>query len=205
MVGYYPKSQEKKTTSGEPNQKYRSEAVIIKAEGKSYADLLKGVKKEVNLEQLGLEIKNTRSSRNGELLLEFDKNNKGLEQIKQIIENKLGTAGFQAGLSSEKSIQMIIQGLDATTTQEEAETALRQRSKDDNLKVISMKSTFISKQSAIILTSKLGREELLKEKRFRIGHNVEPWSGLESNNASDAGVLITMPKVAQDHRETISV
>lgn len=107
------------------------------------------MKKEVNLEQLGLEIKNTRSTRNGELLLEFDKNNKGIEQIKQIIENKLGTAGFQARLSSEKSIQMIIQGLDATTTQEEAEMALRQRSKDDNLKVTSLKTTFNLKQNAM--------------------------------------------------------
>ncbi|KAK9679413.1 hypothetical protein QE152_g40047 [Popillia japonica] len=49
---------------------WKSGKVIVKANGKSYADLLKAVKRNVNLEELGVNIKRLKKTQHGDLLVE---------------------------------------------------------------------------------------------------------------------------------------
>lgn len=66
-----------------------SEKVIVKAQGKTYADLLKVIKAKVDINEVGVKIKKLKNTNKRDLLLEVGKNdaNKLKEAIKNNVQN----------------------------------------------------------------------------------------------------------------------
>ncbi|KAI4454261.1 hypothetical protein MML48_10g00007977 [Holotrichia oblita] len=124
--------------------------VIVKAQGKSYADLLKTVKTSVNLEEIGVSIRKVKRTQKGDLLLEVP----GRENA-----NKLSQAVKTSSSEAEVILKMSdtvvhINNIDADISAEDLKEEIRKHKKDlrdDQIKVLSMRPMMSGSQAASVL------------------------------------------------------
>ena len=74
------KKQKKKENSASNNKRPRPVTLAIKvAKGKSYSDVVLGIQEKVNTEDHGVAIRNVTKTRNGNVLIEMGKTDKGAD------------------------------------------------------------------------------------------------------------------------------
>lgn len=120
----------------------RNETIAIKAGGKSYADLLREVKGGIDINKIGVKIRDVKKSRTGDLLLTVEGDNKMAKTLQGEIKNKLSdmkVTRLGGGLIN------YILGIDATVTEKEVQREVG-------------KSLGISSDLVVIRSLKLGKK-----------------------------------------------
>nr|CAI5860798.1 unnamed protein product [Callosobruchus analis] len=143
-----------------------NDAVIVRADGKCYADLLKRLKSQVKLDDKDLEISKMRKTNQGDLLLELKKGK--ADELQAIIESSLG---FKTTKRVNESV-VHIRGLDGVTTAEEVLNAVRDAVGTDTLKscrVSSLRPAYGENQNATVILDTASANKLESRKTLRIG------------------------------------
>lgn len=144
--------------------------VIVKAEGKSYADLLRAVKGEFEKTKPQVEVKNVRRSRAGDLVLSIRGGQEKANELKEAIAKGLGGTNVVArGHSPSKVVHVM--GLDAITTENEIREAIRSSlgAKEGEISVKSIRPAHGEGQNATVeLTDELANR-LIADGRVKIG------------------------------------
>lgn len=149
----------------------RPDAVLIRKVGtESYADMLKKLKSESDLKQLGEEVTRIRKTANGDLLLELqnteDKNR--ASNFQQKIEQVLGTNAEVKALTSETHLE--IKDIDEVTTQEEIAQAI-----EESFKVaieaanVKLRKAYGDTQTAVLRISSATAQNMIDVGKIRIG------------------------------------
>lgn len=104
----------------------KGDAIIIKTEESKYSEVLKAMRSDAKLADLGADVRSVRRTRTGEMILELkrDKERKGAA-YKSLAEEVLG-AGVEVRALTQ-SVTLKVMNLDEITNAEELVTALRQQ------------------------------------------------------------------------------
>lgn len=145
----------------------QTEKVIIKNTGSTYADLLKSVKNNVDLNQVGVKVKTIRRTAAGDLMLEVEGDKKKAGALKEAISNRTGNEVRIAN----NTVTMHVLDIDAATNTDEVENALRTILPGNGHDIIvkSMRPSRDGNQIATVQASRLNANKLTKAGRVKIG------------------------------------
>lgn len=146
--------------------------LIMKPGERTYAQLLKEVKEQVDMKQLGVEVKNVRKTRGGELMLTIRGGAEKTEPVRQAIESKLKDVQVKNLKQPETMFQ--IYGIEATTTQMEVKEAIARTigEDNDNVTVKAIRTTTYDEQVATVAVSRPVDKKLKTVKSVKIGWNL---------------------------------
>lgn len=113
-------------TGRETEKRAPNSTVTIKAEGKTYAELLKEVKKEVDISKIGVGIKKIRKTGKGDLTLTVEGGKVEANVLSQEIKNKLENLDVT---TRSNATTVYIMGMDITTTKNDVKVALTRETK----------------------------------------------------------------------------
>lgn len=160
---YVPKREAKNTPR---ENKY--DTLVINSQNKSYSEMLKAIRGNINPEALGAEIKSVRKRKDDSLLIVTEKEN--MEKLKNEINEKQELADIKI---VEKKITMLVSGMDAVTTKEEIVEALKKKLGDENeIDSITVKSLYANRsgdQNATVETTQSIAARLLVGSSIKIG------------------------------------
>lgn len=152
------------------NNKMRpqTERVLVKSGTTTYADLLKTVKNEVNIKEVGVQVKSIKKTTRGDLLLEVegDKQKAGAlrEAIREKVKNDVRV--------SNRDVIIHVLDIDAATSQEQVEEAIKDElgpNDDHSLLIRSMRPTRDGNQIATAQVSRHIANLLVKAQKIQIG------------------------------------
>ncbi|KAK9686657.1 hypothetical protein QE152_g37029 [Popillia japonica] len=149
-----------------------TERIIVKSGNTSYADLLKTVKDKVDPDEVDIQIKTIKKTREGDLLLEVsgDKQKAGAlkeainRKIEKKIENKVSL------INNEFTLHVL--DIDAALTREEVETTIKDSvgNRDAHtVRVKSMRPSRDGNQIATVHASRTAGNALVQKGRIKIG------------------------------------
>lgn len=158
----------KQTPSNADIRRPTTERIIVKSGNTSYADLLKTVKDKVDPDEVDIQIKTIKKTREGDLLLEVsgDKQKAGAlkEAINRKIENKVSL------INNEFTLHVL--DIDAALTKEEVETTIKDSvgNRDAHtIRVKSMRPSRDGNQIATVHASRTAGNALVQKGRIKIG------------------------------------
>ncbi|KAF2905034.1 hypothetical protein ILUMI_01146 [Ignelater luminosus] len=124
---YTPPKKNEKTNKTNEKSKPRvrdTETLIIKTENTTYADLLRNLKKITTEEDVS-SIKKVRETKNGNPLLQLDKNKQKVEAVKSAIHSNIDKVYIDQKQPG-KQTALHIKGLDGITTKADMEKAIKE-------------------------------------------------------------------------------
>nr|CAH7734186.1 unnamed protein product [Callosobruchus chinensis] len=144
----------------------RREAVIVKSNSSSYADLARELRKDVNLNAVDVEVSKIRKTQKGDLLLEIRKGK--AEVLKTAINNQMH--GVQAARRT-KQVVLHLSNLDSITTKEDIISALKVTLGDDvaRCRVTSIRPAYGESQNATVIADIDVARLLLKKGTLLVG------------------------------------
>lgn len=147
---------------------FKEDAILVKMEGKSYADLLRTVKKEVSPDNIGVNIKTVRKTRSGELLVTVPHGTGNAKALKEEIMRKV--PGTISTLLTRKKV-LHIKDLDATTTVEDVRKAISDTITvaTEDLDIRALRPTVFSRQNVTVILPNTKADELLYKGSIKIG------------------------------------
>ena len=167
------KSEEKKKEQKKSKQKKersKGDALVVAAkDGASYADLLRKVRSDPELKELGENVVKTRRTQKGEILFEL-KNKPSVRSVafKQLVEKSLGEEANVRALSQETVIECRF--LDEITTEDELRSALSGSCDSSDVPmVIRMRKSYGGTQTAVIRLSTSAANKLLEVSKIKVG------------------------------------
>lgn len=145
----------------------QTERLIIKNAGNTYADLLKTVKGNVNLSEVGVNVKTIRKTRAGDLMLQVEGDKRKAGALKEAISSKTGSQVRVAN----NTITLHVLDIDAVTTKQEVEEAIRALlpGSGQDIAVKSMRPCRDGNQIATVQANRATASKLAKTGRVRIG------------------------------------
>lgn len=148
-----------------------TETIIVKSDERSYAELLKEVKEQVDMNQFGVEVKKVKKTRRGELLLTIKGGEGKANPVKEAIASKLKDAQVKSPKLPETQFQ--VYGIDATTTPQEVKDAIAKAIGEENEKVAvkSLRPTTNDEQVATVAINRSGDQKLKAVRSVKIGWN----------------------------------
>ena len=150
-------------------RKNRKETVIVKAEGRTYADILKTVKAGVNIKDVGVEVIAIRKTKADDLMIQLKGGRKDAETLRLAIAEKI--EGVKAVRQMEMAV-MHIRDLEEETDMSEVKQGVQGAlglANADEIHVTSLRPTHTSTKNATIKLPKLWAKQLMNTKRIRIG------------------------------------
>lgn len=155
-------------TSQKTTRPFKEDAVLVKMEGKTYADLLRTVKKEVSPDDIGVNIKTVRKTKNGELLLTVPHGVGAAEVLKAEIMRKVPGA-VPTFLNKKKTLH--IRDLDEITTVEDVRKSITDTIKVDaeDLNIRAIRPTMSGRQNVTVILPAVKADELIDKGRIKIG------------------------------------
>lgn len=143
--------------------------VTVKTGNKSYADLVKGLKQEVDIPGLGVNIKKMKKTEQGDLQLTVEGGDKVAQKLKEEIKRKISTVTVSAKTLGAKTLN--IYGLDPTVTAEELKLQIGNTAKisAEEVRVRSLREGRYGMRTAIIEVSRKPANYLVKLGKSRIG------------------------------------
>lgn len=163
-----------KTTDGlvskyhQRSKRTEKETMIVKAEGRSYADLLREVKLKVNPGEIGVVVREMRKTKKGDMLLTLDRG-EGTHKLKAEILNEVQGASVSDIREREKTLHVI--DLDAVTTEEEVRNNIAGQFQipGEEILVKNIRPTSIGKQIATVVVKQKIAQKILEVGRVKIG------------------------------------
>lgn len=155
----------------------RNDAVIIKTEGGTYADLLKNVKKTLMDDAASADaIKSVRKTKEGNVLLELKKQESAeTERVKNLLSQKLEKAEVRISANSADAVVVRVIDLDEITTKKEVQEALENALGGGNdtsqarIEILSIRPVQGGHQYAVVRVSREIGDLLLDMKRVKVG------------------------------------
>ncbi|CAH1099091.1 unnamed protein product [Psylliodes chrysocephalus] len=149
-----------------PKRLFETQALIIQAKGKSYADLLKEVRGKILPEEVGDSVKDLKKTRNGDLLITLNKE-EDVNKFKNIITTKIN--GDQVKNAGDNRTLIYINDMDAITTKEDVAAAIEGIAPGAEVEVKYMRETMGGRQMAAVLMDEAGAKIVVREGRVKIG------------------------------------
>lgn len=170
------KNKEEKKTEEKKKSRQRSkgDALVLEVKkGTTYAELLRKVRADPELKELGENVVKTRRTQKGEMLFELKKDPEVKSSaFKQLVEKSLGEEANVRALSQETVVEC--RDLDEITTEDELRGALKVQCGLDVPMVIRMRKTYGGMQTAAIRISTLAAKKLLETATVRVGWSICP-------------------------------
>lgn len=160
------KQQKRKEKTG----KLRSEALLIKPlQGKTFAQVLGDIRGSITPEDTDTVVTSIRQTKTGCVLLELGRDTKDSSKFTEALKNVLGENGLVQNMVPKTSLE--IRDLDAHTTGEEIEAALKRDLKElaEQPKIYVSKPNSRGQSFAVVELSEKVANELLKIERIKIG------------------------------------
>lgn len=149
-------------------RKPRQDAVLVQMGDKSYADMLKEIKKSVNPLDIGVEVKMIRKSKKNDVIFTFQSGSRGAEALKKELEMKLPEAKTQL-LTDRKTLH--IKGMDETITETEIVEAVSKaiNKEPKTFEVRALRPAFGNTQNATLIINEEDANIILKGNFLRVG------------------------------------
>ena len=175
------RNDEKATNRPKMGKKARSrgDALILKTEGSKYSEVLKKMRGETQLKDLGADVRTIRRSRTGEMILELrkDAKNKGAA-YKTVAEQVLGKDVQIRALTSEVTLQL--KNLDEITERCDIAQALKEKcGVEVATEVIRLRKGPAGTQVATFRLASADATLALKTAKLKVGWSVCPLSILQ--------------------------
>lgn len=147
---------------------YNTNALIIQAKGKSYADLLREVKGKVDAKDVKDAVRDLKKTRNGDLLITLKKEEDAIK-LQEIITKKLNNQDIrQAG---KLYTTVYINDLDAVISREEIKEAIGREVGMEGFEIKALKEVYGGRQVATVIM-----EDNKAQKLLEIGTIKVSWS-----------------------------
>lgn len=155
-------------------KRVKQEALLIKPKDQSYAELLKSVKAAVNPKDIGVEIKDIKKTKNGELLLTVRNGASKAAELNKAIKEKIPEANTSLFLNK-KVIH--IKDLDEVTTKEQIKESLSNyiAVKMEDIEVRALRPAYGGKQNVTVVMSENDAANLMNKKN-KWGKILISWS-----------------------------
>jgi hypothetical protein len=141
--------------------------VNVKAEGRSYADLLKRIKKKVDISSIGVSIKDIRKTRNNEILLVIKGDAKKAGSLREEIKAKVSEADV---LVKSRLVEFFLTGMNEATTEADLGTTLQAEAGENvHIEVKAMWPGRQGRQTARVEMQKEAAWEILGRGRVKVG------------------------------------
>lgn len=146
----------------------KGDAVVIKMGDMKYADLLKTVKGAINPSEIGVDVKQIKETRKGELLVAIQNGTDKAEVLKSEIRGKFPNATVL--LRKDKKV-LHIKNLDSITTEEDVREAVAKITTLDknNFEVRALRPAFGNKQNVTVVIGVEEANKLLQVGYIKIG------------------------------------
>lgn len=152
------------------NPRNRKETVIVKAEGRTYADLLKAVKSGVDIKEIGVEIIAIKKTKTDDLMIQLKGGKNKAECLTESIAGKV--AGVTAIHQKEMAV-IHIRDLEAGTVSDDVKkgvlAALSGEVRCEEILVTSMRPTHSDTMNATVKLPIQWAKQLVECRRIRIG------------------------------------
>ncbi|KAJ8963586.1 hypothetical protein NQ314_005534 [Rhamnusium bicolor] len=162
-----PRTNTNKDAAGKQG-KVKEDALLVRVEGKSYADLLRTIKQKVNPSEIGVDVKDIRKTRNGDLLLTVQNGSDKAEVLKREIKEK-----FPEAITSELIDKKVlhIKGLDEVATVQEIieEISKVLAIQPETFKVTALRPAYGNKQNVTVIIPTTNAEKLIQMEKIKIG------------------------------------
>lgn len=158
----------KKQSSRPPKAKINRDTIIVQMKDKSYADLLKTVKSAVKPNEVGVEIEDMKSTKNGDLLLTIQNGADKAEVLKRELTEKV--PGASASILSRKKV-LHLKDMDEVTHEDEIVDAISKTinvNKGD-FEVRALRPSYGNKQNATIIMKDSDADKLIEVANVKIG------------------------------------
>ncbi|KAI4461047.1 zinc finger cchc-type superfamily [Holotrichia oblita] len=152
----------------EEAKKPKQDAILVALAGKSYADLLRTVKQTVRPGDIGVDIKDVRKTKKGELLLTVRNGSDKAEVLKNELREKLPTATTSL-LVSKKVLH--VKGMDEVVTTQEIKDAICKaiETKPETFEVKALRPAYGNRQNATIVMPEGDARKLIQARKIKIG------------------------------------
>lgn len=161
---------EKKVT----NRRTRPDAIMIEAaNGNSYADILRKVKSDPNLKEMGENVLRVKRTQKGQLLFEMKREDgQDKKEYQELVEKALGTDVTVRMLTQEATI--VCKDIDEITTKEEVLAAIQDQLQGiiDGAAIKSLRATYGGTQTAVICLPIDKAKKLLAVGKVKIGWTI---------------------------------
>lgn len=164
---YIPKK-ENNTFRGQTESKY--ESLVVSSKDKTYSQMLKTVRENIDPTKMGLEIRSVRKRKDESLLIVTEKGKADI--LKQEIEGNPSMADIQI---VEKKCEVIVSGMDSITTEEELKEALDETLLVQNIKGLQVKSIYTNRGGEQVATLEMNEdvaEKLIEQGTVKIGWSI---------------------------------
>lgn len=154
----------------------RGEALLVKASGDAYEEVLRNMRNNPELKELGEDVRIIRRTRNGEMLIELKKDQKSSSSsYKEITERAMGNAVEVRALCPEATLQC--KDLDEVTSEEEVRLAMKEQCELGEVQLtIRMRKGPFGTQVASIKLPIEAANKALKTGKIKVGWSVCPLS-----------------------------
>lgn len=145
------------------------EKMVIRSEGKQYADILRTIKSSVDIDKVGIKIKSIKKTTKGDVMLEIQGGADKAEALKRGILNK--SQGTRVEMKN-KEETFYVTGIDGDVDRQEIENVLRQNvsgSNGEDIRIVSIRPNQHGNQNATVTARTGTAKELLKKAKIKIG------------------------------------
>ncbi|KAI4467919.1 hypothetical protein MML48_2g00006521 [Holotrichia oblita] len=150
-------------------QATKNEKIIIKAEGKTYSDMLRTIKQNVNIDEVGIKVKTIKKIARGDIMMEVQGGKDKAEALRREIQNN--NEGTQVKVKNRDEVIHVL-GIDGDVTQKEIEEAIRKNVASANyqdITVLSCRPNQSGSQNATIALEKGLARDLVRKGSLRVG------------------------------------
>lgn len=147
----------------------QTDKVIIKSEGKTYADLLRTIKSSVDVTEMGVEVKSLKKTKNGHLLLEVSGDKDKVTSLKNTIKTK--TTGTEVFVKHNEAT-IHVTDIEADIDENELKREIIKHGvgiSEDHVRVVSLRPTKGGNQTATVKVKKDVAAELVRRGKIKIG------------------------------------
>lgn len=145
------------------------EKMVIKSEGKQYADILRTIKSSVNIDEVGIKIKSIKKTTRGEVMLELQGGADKAEALKRGILSK--TEGTRVEIKN-KDETVYVTGIDGDVDSSEIEEAIKKSiegANEGDIKIVSIRPNQYGNQNATVAVKATIARELIRRGKIKIG------------------------------------
>ncbi|XP_022162919.1 uncharacterized protein LOC111028539 [Myzus persicae] len=148
------------------------DAIAVKpGDGETVADILKSMKKDVDVEATGAQISSISESRNGEIVIKIKAKDTERTALEEQLRSKLGLRATVRGLVKFEDVE--IQDLDCVTSEAEVENSIRcalgLHADDKSVKVRNIRQSFMGTQRATVRLKGVDARKIIENGRIKIG------------------------------------
>lgn len=166
-------AQRQRSDPQKPKLKRKEESTVtIKTQGKSFVDVVKKLKAEVNIEQLGVRVKRLQKTEKGDIRLTIEGGQDMATSLQDEVKNKV--ENVQVDIRRAKTTIVFVLGIDPTITEAEIRQALAREMKVQESEII-MKATRAAKneeQTMIVEVPSAQAAPLIKGGKLRMAWTV---------------------------------